>query len=375
MKVRGISVDIVDKLVAKTIEMGQGRLAGSIGLVNKDGYIDTITELAFGEDLSLRSILLKYSDFKESPVFELINSLPPNAIIIETNPGRTGVISYPGLIDLLDIPMVRIGVKREKKAQVGIAYPDSRLFNLFTKEENLQLDKLWANTMEEEHSVLEQICDLNYEFLAFYQSLEEVEIPSFEIKAKSIDKVGIKAQYSKVESISKELVDSLVQRSIEVEQGVEVGTIAKLVDGHIIPAGRIVTGGMGYLPSRKLASSYIASNEYSLREIYAKKIPLDTVIVHTHPGGTGVMHSGDAINGPDIFGRPIIAIGHNKDGKVKGATVIETTTKLAQLDKEYEQANNRYNDAQSPEEEIKYRNRLHDIDKEYTNLSKPIKIC
>ncbi len=138
------------------------------------------------------------------------------------------------------------------------------------------------------------------------------------LSQKSSDTFTIKGQYSKVESISKELVDALVKRSMEVEQGVEVGAICKLVDGHVIPAGRIVTGGMGYLPSRRLASSYTEENGYSLREIYAHRIPLDTVIVHTHPGGTGVMHSGDAINGPDIFGRPIIAVGMIRQLRLRG---------------------------------------------------------
>ena len=86
------------------------------------------------------------------------------------------------------------------------------------------------------------------------------------------------------------------------------------------------------------------------------------------------MHSGDAENGPDLFGRPIIAIGHDQKGQIKGATVIEVSDKLAKLDGEYSYANDMYSEAETVDEEIKYRNMMHDIDKEYTKLSKPIKI-
>jgi len=373
MKIKGIATSIVDRLLAKTVELGQGRVAGLIAFVNAEGYIDSAAEMVFGEGVSLRKVLSKISTEQDLTLFELINLLPKNAVLVKTDPGSTGIIEHPIGVDLLNIPIVKIGVKMGRKSGIGIVYPDSKIFDLISHEEDLELKKLTVKTMEEEHALVEEIYDLNHEFLKFYQKLAEVDIPEIEFDLKQI-KALLRLETIEINSIDRELVEELVNKSMEVEQGVEVGTIAKVIDGHVLRAGELVTGGIGYVPSRKLSSSYTDITGISSLEVYSKHIPLDTVIVHTHPGGTGVMHSGDAENGPDLFGRPIIAIGHDQKGQIKGATVIEVSEKLAKLDGEYSYANDMYSEAETVDEEIKYRNMMHDIDKEYTKLSKPIEI-
>jgi hypothetical protein len=373
MEIKGIATSIVDRLVDKTVELGQGRIAGLIGFINSEGYIDSASEMVFGEGVSLRKVLSKISTEDNLTLFELINLLPENAVLVKTDPGSTGIIEHPTGVDLLNIPIVKIGVKMGRKSGIGVVYPDGRIFDLISHEEDLELKKLMVETMEEEHALVQEIYNLGHDFLEFYQKLPEVDIPERVFDLNKI-KASLRVDTIEINSIDEALVEELVKRSMEIEQGVEVGTIAKVVDGHVIKAGEIVIGGIGYVPSRKLSSSYTNITGISTFEVYSKKIPLETVIVHTHPGGTGVMHSGDAENGPDLFGRPIIAIGHDQKGKIKGATVIEVSSKIAKLDEEYSYANDMYSEAETVDEEIKYRNMMHDIDKEYTKLSKAIKI-
>lgn len=86
------------------------------------------------------------------------------------------------------------------------------------------------------------------------------------------------------------------------------------------------------------------------------------------------MHIGDATAGPGTWGRPIIAIGHDRDGKVRGATVVEVSDKLFSLADEDERLSLEFFDANTPEAEAEIRNRKFGIAQEYTSLCKPIEI-
>jgi len=178
-----------------------------------------------------------------------------------------------------------------------------------------------------------------------------------------------------VSSISKEFAEKLVNKSKEVGQGREVAAVGVIDEqGHIVGQGKTVVGGIGYVPSRILASSYTDISGRSLRDIYAREIPANAVIVHTHPGGTGVMHMGDANAGPGSWGRPIVAIGHDNTGKVRGATVIRNTAEVFQFADEDEELNLKFFEAETPEKEAEIRNRKFGVAQEYTNLCKPIEI-
>ena len=86
------------------------------------------------------------------------------------------------------------------------------------------------------------------------------------------------------------------------------------------------------------------------------------------------MHVGDAHAGPGTWGRPIIAIGHDKEGQIRGATVIEVTDKLFDLADEDEMLSSKYFETKTPEEEAEIRNRKLGIAQDYTSLCKPIEI-
>jgi hypothetical protein len=86
------------------------------------------------------------------------------------------------------------------------------------------------------------------------------------------------------------------------------------------------------------------------------------------------MHMGDASAGPITWGRPIVAIGHDKNGRIKGATVIMPDEKCMSLADEYEKLGQQFFTANTKEEEADIRNRRFGIAQEYTNLSLEIEL-
>ncbi|SJZ63292.1 peptidase S7 [Selenihalanaerobacter shriftii] len=376
MTIEGIAKGIVQKLVDKSVELSQGRSAGTIGFLNGEGYVDTISEIVDGgiSGLPYRMMLGKITDIDGRSLLEGINQLPDNAVIITTNPGKTGLIVDTGGINIFNLPVVSIGVKHSEEAGVGIVYPKDEYFNLATKSENIQIKRLAARDMDEEREILKESSKLRLKYLDVSEELNVTDVKEEKLEVASMSEEDWQIPRVEVNSIDEEFVNDLVQKSIEVEKGREVAAIGVIEDGHVVRKGKLVVGGMGYVPSRMLASSFTDVNGISLREAYSKFIPNNVIIVHTHPGGTGVMHMGDAMAGPGTWGRPIIAIGHDKEGKVKGATVIELQNKVAELADEYEEVGQNFYDAETPEEEAKIRKRRFGIAQEYTDLCKPIKI-
>lgn len=376
MKIKGIAKSIVDKLVTRSNHLSQGRAVGAIGLVNQAGYIDAITEVVDGgvSGLPYRKILSKIATIKGESLLEIMNQLPDNAVLITTNPGKTGLIVDTNGINTLDQPLVSIGVKMGDVAGVGVIYPQEELFELATKSEEIKLKRLTAKTMQEEREVLQENSKTKLEYLEICEELKQVEIEESEVQVNSKVEEEWQVEAVEVNSIEEEFADRLLEKSINVEQGREVAAIGEVKDGHIVQKGDIVVGGMGYVPSRLLASSYTDIAGVSLREAYTKHIPHNVVIVHTHPGGTGVMHMGDAMAGPVTWGRPVVAIGHDKNGEVKGATVIELLEEAMDLVDEYEELGQEFYEAQTPDEEADIRKRRFGIAQEYTDLCKSIEI-
>lgn len=375
LKIKGISQELVDALVERTNSLSQGRNAGCIGFVNGDGVIDEACEIVDGgiSGLPLRQLLDKITAMEGLSVVEGMAHLPVNAVVVTTRPGHTGLITDVSGVDFFNLPVVSIGVKHGEMAGAGVVYPEGRLFDLATQAELVDIRSLAANSMEEEKEVLRSGMELTKSYLEISQDLTVMNLQS-----KSFHKRNSEPMFTipklQVKSISQELAEELVNRSMTVGQGREVATIAVIKDGHVEPRGKVVDGGMGYVPSRLLASSGVNITGKSLRQLYTEDIAQDAVIVHTHPGGTGVMHMGDANAGPGTWGRPIIAIGHDKDGQVKGATVIEATDRLHSLADEDEALGQQFFTADTPEQEADIRNRKFGIAQEYTSLCKPIEI-
>ncbi|WP_018250070.1 hypothetical protein [Orenia marismortui] len=376
MKVRGIAKFIVDRLVDRSNHLSQGRSAGAIGFINQEGYVDALTEIVNGgiSGLPYRQMLAKVAKTEGESLLESINQLPENAVIITTNPGKTGIIVGTGGLDIFNIPLISIGVKMGECAGVGIIYPKKEYFDLSTESEDIQLHRLTAKTMEEEREILRESFNLQLNYLDICKELKQIDIPEQKFDLTKINEDDWQVPAIEVNSIDKEFAERLVAKSTEVEQGREVAAIGEIIDGHIVQKGEIVIGGMGYVPSRMLASSYTDISGLSLKEAYTKVIPNNIAIVHTHPGGTGVMHMGDAMAGPGTWGRPVIAIGHDKDGAIKGATVIELLPKVADLADEYEEVGQKYYAAETPEEEAEIRKRRFGIAQEYTDLCKPLEL-
>ncbi len=375
MEIKGICRSIVEQLQERTVSLSQGRNAGCIGLINKAKIVDKITPIVDGgiSGLPLRQLLNKITPMQGRPILEGINALPKNAVLITTRPGKSGIITDVSGVDFFNIPIISIGMKMGEIAGIVVIYPAARLFDLGTESEAVDLDILAAHSMSEEREILRKSTELSLEFLDISQQLEMVDAP-----AQQWDYQGAsqwKVPRLEVNSISKNLAEELVAKSVEVGQGREVAVLAKIdQQGRVEPFGKIVTGGMGYVPSRILASSAIELTGKSLREVYTENVPFDSVIVHTHPGGTGVMHIGDASAGPGTWGRPIIAIGHDRDSKVKGATVVEVSDQLFALADEDERLGQAFFEANTPEAEADIRNRKFGIAQEYTSLCKAIEI-
>lgn len=378
MQIKGIAREIVDNLVAETLELGQGRNAGCIGFIDEEGCISSSTALVSGglSGVPLRVLLDKVIPMKNRSLLEGITYLPSNAVFIMSRPGKTGLITDVSAVDFFNLPVVSIGVKESKGLTgVGAVMPKAQFFDLATKSELIDIETLSASTMEEERKVLRQGMELSLEYLNVSEEIPVVGVPIKEVRSDSIHGQGIQFYRKEVRSIDKSLAEKLVQKSLEAGSGREVAIIGTIDEkGHVVGAGDIIVGGMGYVPSRMLASSAVDIKGKSLKDIYSVLVPLDGIFVHTHPGGTGVMHIGDANAGPGSWHRPIIAIGHDAEGKVKGATVIEVSKKLYDLADEDEQLNQAFFMADDPEEEASIRNRKFGIAQEYTSLCKPIEI-
>lgn len=376
MVVKGIARFIVDQLVQKTNKLGEGRGVGCFGFVNGEGMISSISPVVAGgvNGLPLRMLLSKLTPVKGRCTLEGLQSLPDNIVLILTRPGRTGLITDVGGIDFFNIPIVAIGVKEMRAVGVGVIHPETRHFDLATENEKLDLDTLKAMSIDEERDVLRRSNELGLQFLELSTELPVVDIPEAEPPENTHVREWRLPRFE-VKSLDKSLAKELVARSIEVGQGREVAAIGEAdKEGRVMPAGKVVAGGMGYVPSRLLASSVVKVDGKPLREIYAGMVSPRAVVVHTHPGGSGVMHIGDAQAVPATWGRPIIAIGHDKDGTINGATVISVTDPLFDLADEDEVLSQQFFEAKTPEAEAEVRNRKFGIAQEYTNLCKQIEI-
>jgi hypothetical protein len=372
----GIAGYIVDALVQRTLKLGEGRGAGCIGFTNDEGIIDTISPIVDGgiAGLPLRMLLSRLVPMKGRCTLEGLEALPANSVLILTRPGRTGLITDVGGIDFFNIPIVAIGVKEGKEVGVGVIHPEKRHFDLATESEQLDLATLKAMTVAEEREVLRRSNQLGFEFLELSQELPVVDVPEQPPVEHNADARWTLPRFE-VGSLDKGLAGQLVEKSLEVGQGREVAAIGEVgEDGKVRSAGKPVAGGMGYVPSRLLASSVVKVDGKPLREIYAAMVSPRAVVVHTHPGGSGVMHIGDAQAVPGTWGRPIIAIGHDKDGTIRGATVLTAMEKLFDLADEDERLGQKFFEARTPEAETEVRNRKFGIAQEYTNLCKPIEI-
>lgn len=374
-KIKGISQVIVNILLERSNKLGQGRSVGVLGFVDKQGIISSYAKVVNGGQSSLpfNKLLATVLGEKSSPLLEKINCLADNTVIISTAPGKTGVIISTGGINIFDLPVVKIGIKHKKAVGVGILYPESKLFTLASISEKEQLNSLAAINMEEERQAMRSLTELRLQYLDISKELPILDIPAKEGDIlNKVNEKRILPEYG-VKSLDKNFAQRLVDKSIEVEQGREVAAFG-IIDkkGHVKQASELVVGGMGYVPARMLVSSYQDISTISLRQAYTNIIPLNAVIVHTHPGGTGVMHMGDAMAGPGTWGRPIVAIGHNELGQVKGATVIEFSSKISTLNNEYETIEEEFFMVESSEEEAKLRKRKYEIAQEFTDFCQEI---
>ncbi len=378
MEIRGIAKYIVNDMIKRTNELSQGRNAGCFGLVNRDGIIDRTTEISDGglSGMPLRQQLNNIISMTNKCLLEGLEHLPDNAVLITTRPGHTGLITDVNGVDFFNLPLVAIGIKQENLAGVGLIYPRPEFFDLATETEQIDLRILAAKTMEEEKEIMRRSTEMSLKFLELSTVIPLADIPEQpRLTKEDFTKPDWKLPRLGVNSISEELARQLVDKSMEVGQGREVAMMAKIDNnGHVVAEGNMVVGGIGYVPSRLLAASCVDIKGKSLRQIYAREIPENAVIVHTHPGGTGVMHIGDANAGPGTWGRPIIAIGHDSSGKVRGATVIATVEQIFSLAEEDERLGQKFFEAKTPAEESEIRNRKFGVAQEYTNLCKPIEI-
>lgn len=377
MHIRGIARYIVDRMVSRTRELSQGRNVGSIGLVNEEGHISHMTPMVDGGlgGIPLRSLLAKITRMEHRSLIEGMQQLPSNAVFLTTRPGKTGLITDVSGVDFFGIPIVSIGVKEQGAAGVGLIYPKAEFFDLSTESERLNLETLTVNTMDAEKEVLRRSHQMELQYLEVGEELPVVEMPEAPAVEEASDRQEWNIPRKTVMALDRELAEELIRRSVEIGQGREVATMGRVDgEGRVVAWGEIVAGGIGFVPSRLLASSAVDIKGRSLRYIYSEMVSPDAVIVHTHPGGTGVMHIGDAHAGPGSWGRPIIAIGHDKDGYIRGATVIEATDDLFRLADEEEHLNIKFFGAETPEEEAEIRNRKFGIAQDYTGLCKPIEI-
>lgn len=376
-KVNGIAEEIIDVLVDRSNLLRQGRSVGAFGLVNEEGCVDRLSAIVDGgiNGLPFRQLLSKVVSIEGLSLVESIELIPDDAVVISTSPGKAGLIVSTGGINIFNIPIMDIGIKGGSPVGVGILYPEAYLFDLATESERVQIELLEAKSIQEEKRMLRDSAKLRLTYLDISQELPVVKTPlkegelCFQEEAKNL------FPRLKVKSLAKELAQEMIETSLSVEQGREVACFGFIDDqGHVTKGGEIVIGGMGYVPSRLLASSITDIAGLSLREVYIHKIPSEVAIVHTHSGGTGVMHMGDAMAGPGTWGRPIIAIGHDKDGEIRGATAIEVRPEVQRLADEHEELSQNFYEVESSKEEADLRKRQFGIAQEYTDLCEPIEI-
>jgi len=376
-EVKGIAEEIVNRLVERSNQLGEGRSVGTIAYLDKDGYISSYNKIINGglSGLPYRLLLSEVSEKKCCSLLEMINQLPENAVIISTDPGESGIIVNTGGINIFNLPVIKVGVKNGSAVGVGILYPEKKNFNLATKSEKAQLDSLTAMSMEAEREALKISTQIKLKYLHISGELPIVSLDKEKYKKKIKNNKCWKIKSSNIKSIDQEFAQKLVNKSINIEQGREVAAFGEIKEnGRVIQASDLVVGGMGYIPPRLLASSYCDIGNISLREAYSEIIPSNTTIVHTHPGGTGVMHMSDAMAGPGMWGRPIMAIGHNKKGKIRGVSAIELSDRLCELADENEDLEQKFFEAETPEEELKIRKRRYKIAQEFTDLCKQVEL-
>ncbi|HHX49949.1 MAG TPA: peptidase S7 [Clostridia bacterium] len=376
-RIKGIARYLVDRLVERTLGLSQGRNVGCFAFVDEDGYIAAHGELVDGglNGIPLRIMLGKVTSIEGKSLIEGLKQLPDHTVFISSRPGKTGLITDVSGVDFFNLPLVNIGVKNRGLAGVGIIYPKPEYYDLSTKSEELSLQTLTTGTMEEEKEVLRQTNELGFRYLDVGEELEIVDLPEMPAVKTGFNGKDWSLPRRQVTSLDGGFAQQLVKKSMEIGQGREVAGIGVLDDEGIVrPKGRIVAGGIGFVPARLMASSAVDITGKSLREIYGELVDPQAIIVHTHPGGTGVMHVGDAQAGPGTWGRPIIAVGHSKDGRITGATVIETTHQLFDLADEDERLNLEFFEAETPDTEAEIRNRKFAIAQEYTGLCKTIEI-
>lgn len=377
MQINGIADFIVNDLVGVTTQISQGRNAGCFGFVNEDGVVDKITPIVEGgiSGLPLRRLMGHITDMKGKSLIEGMEMFPDNTVLITTRPGKTGLITDVSGVDFFNLPIIAIGVKHDHLAGVGIIHPKDKFFDLATQSEQVELKILAADTTDEEKEVLRASTQLSLQYLDVSSELPVMQTSPTEPVRNPAHQQDWCLPRLSIKSLQGDFAEKLVAKSMEVGQGREVAAIG-IVDenGNIVQTGETVVGGIGFVPSRILASSCVDITGKALREIYAHQIPENGVIVHTHPGGTGVMHMGDANAGPGSWGRPIVAIGHDNEGKIRGATVLENIDEIYNFADEDEELGLKFFEAKTPEEEAEIRNRKFGVAQEYTNLCKPIEI-
>ncbi|MFW6271015.1 MAG: peptidase S7, partial [Bacillota bacterium] len=359
-------------------ELGQGRDVGTIGFIDDKGYIVSCTEIINGgaSGLPYRLMLSKITEQKNISLLEMINRLPDNSTVVSVKPGKTGIIITTGGINIFDLPIVKIGYKNNQAVGVGVVYPEKEIFNLASESELTRLKSLAALSMEEEKEALRKSTKLHLKYLDISKKISIVDLDNSKsnLKPDNLKKWNIPSQ-PEIKAIDKDFALQLVEKSKEVEQGREVAAFGLINEnGIVIKSGEIVVGGMGYIPSRLLASGYQDISDMSLRKAYTDIIPFNGVIVHTHPGGTGVMHISDIMSGPGTWGRSIVAIGHDDQGIIKGVNVVEPSKKLFKLANEKEKLEQKFFEVNKSEEEVVLRKRRYEIAQEFTDLCREIEI-
>ena len=369
MEITGIARPLVEKMVNQSNRLGQGRKVGTIGYIDEEGVISTYSEIIDGgvSGIPHRIMLSEISHQENASLLEMINSLPENAVYIMTDPGQTGIIINTSAINMFGMPVIKIGIKHQQVAGIGILKPRAEYFKLATRSEKAQLESLAAKDMEAEREALRGVTKLRLKFLEISSELNIVDTEAEQEYLRCPEPWEIPR--TDLHSVDESFARELVKKSLDTEPGREVAAYGKIDDqGNISRCSEIIVGGMGYIPSRLLADAYHDIQGISLREFYTDIIPANTAIVHTHPGGSGVMHMSDAMAGPGIWGRPIVAVGHDEEGEIKGAMAVQKSDKLFQLADENEALEQEFFQVEDPEAEVKLRKRRYNIAQEFTDL-------
>ncbi len=375
MDIKGIAQPLVQKMVEQSNRLGQGRKVGTIGYVDEEGIISSHSRIIDGgvSGIPHRILLSEVSPQENASLLEMINSLSDNAVYITTDPGQTGLIISTSAINLFGMPVIKIGIKHQQVAGIGILKPQEKHFQLATRSEKAQLDSLAAKDMQAERKALKGVTKLRLKFLEMSGKLKSVEADVSQENQCCSEPWKVNRQ--DLVSVEEDFAQELVKKSLDTEPGREVAAYGKIdEEGHITRCSDIIVGGMGYIPSRLLANSYHEIKGMSLRKFYTEIMPENTAIVHTHPGGSGVMHMSDAMAGPGTWGRPIVAVGHDKTGEIKGVMAVRKSDKLFQLADENEALEQEFFRVEDPEAEVKLRKRRYNIAQEFTDLCRQLEL-